>query len=173
MARGVRTPVREATREVVGRNGEILARRKISENPFDVPERFKDPNWDMQWVRTECYGKSDPANVANYQDTGWRPVPASRMPGYLGAKEDSDASIEYGGLMLMERPMVLTEEAREEARAEASRQVLQQQQHFRLSSDALPKGFDQAGATVKRGRAVPTDPSLRPELKRQGGIPID
>lgn len=80
-------------------------------NEFDIPPGYIPQGWSYQWIRASTVGKEDPDNLMARAATGWQPVPLSRhrtmMPdSYKGSY------IERKGLILMERPLEITEEMR-------------------------------------------------------------
>lgn len=91
-------------------------------NEFDVPAGFIPEGWDYQWVRASTTGKPDPDNLMSRQRTGWEPVPVSRHPTMMPEGYKGDF-IERKGLMLMERPLVISQEFRQRELAGA-RQAL-------------------------------------------------
>jgi hypothetical protein len=171
-----REPAREVT--YVGRDGKPLTRKlDIGVNPFEVPEQYREERWDYQWCRSTCFGKPDDANINRMQDTGWRPVMRSQMPGFMttGRETGSDGAIEHEGLVLMERPLGMTEEAREEHRRENARLEQQQYQKFDM---AAPKGShfetrrDQR--RIRKGKPEAVDMETYPELRHAAsGARID
>ena len=79
---------------------------------FYVDPSVIPPGWSYEWKRRTIYNMEDPAYQVHLTRMGWEPVPASRhpemMPGGAGFK-----TIERDGLVLMERPLEITEEARQ------------------------------------------------------------
>ena len=76
------------------------------------------PGWSYEWKTHTVLGKSDYSYEIGLAQRGWEAVPASRHPdmmplGYTGATIDRD------GQRLMERPAVITEEARVRDKQEA------------------------------------------------------
>lgn len=104
--------------EVLGRGGEVLRRTTTQVgDEFDVPESAKEPDWDYQWNAVSVAGDSDIAlhMLQEFEANGWRAVPSSRFPGrFMRTGTPGEAAIVRKGLMLMERPKVLSEEARQE-----------------------------------------------------------
>ncbi len=129
--------------EVVGRNGEILTRNRVSGdgyiNEFDIPSSVIDPDWSLHWARTSCNGKADNANINELYDNGWRPASPKNyekvMPDMRGKE-----TIERDGLMLMERPVRLTQEAIEEQHQAALE--LREIQGEAFGKRKLPNGFE-------------------------------
>lgn len=141
-AKSARKPMREPLRsgQVLSRDGEVLSRRRSTgfNNYFDVPEHLKDPNWDLQWVRTSCHGKPDPANVSAHFENGWRPANGAGLRAHYGVTDA--ANIESDGQMLCERPMELTKQALAEDRRNALE--LRNAQAEQFGARDLPSGFE-------------------------------
>ena len=147
--------------EAVGRNGEILRRNRNYNDPFSLPEGFKEPGWSYQWCRHSCFGKEDRAEMLHMQDNGWRTVPNHRMG--MDGKED-DGCIIRDGLILMERPAVLTEEAEAEEHAKAMQQW--ESSFKRVDSDVKGTTLGRTLRNMSRreGRVLAPD-DVRPETK--------
>jgi hypothetical protein len=128
--------------EVLGRDGEVLSRARSTgyRNDFDLPEHVREDGWDYQWVRQSCHGKPDPANVNAHMENGWRPAAGKRLTDHYRAAGDH---IERDGLILMERPQALTNEAIAEDRRNAVE--LKQAQAEQFGARKLPDGFDEGG----------------------------
>ena len=172
-----RQPARKTARDTVRPNAvvahdregnPVYRKRDQSADPFAVPDELKDPNYDLQWCRVSVLGQEDLPHQIELQEQGWRFVQADSprwngrmMPkGYKG-------NIFREGLALMERPMVLTEEARRESAMKVREQSKNQREQFGM---ALPSGFsgDTAAARqhtfARQGRAEATSDNLRPSL---------
>jgi hypothetical protein len=85
-------------------------------DPAKIPD-----GWSYEWKRKVVAGLLDPAYEVELAQEGWEPVDASRHPemmpiGYQGA-------IERKGMILMERPLEITEMFRQRAIAEAREAV--------------------------------------------------
>jgi hypothetical protein len=82
---------------------------------LDEADRFKinqdeiPPGWSYEWKRKTVYGKEDPAYEVELARGGWEPVPASRHPSMM--PKGHYETIERDGMILMERPKELTEDA--------------------------------------------------------------
>lgn len=78
--------------------------------------------WDYQWKLKSVMNQDDIDRIRQNEMNGWEPVPLSRHPELMpkGWKGDT---IEVGGLVLMERPMVFTQEARA-AESRAAREAV-------------------------------------------------
>ena len=145
-----REPARKAAptgRQVVyGRDGKPISRRRDNtmdqfEIPRDIREGLEREGWDLQWNVKTVLGQENIAQQMRDMEAGWRPIMADReefkgrfMPdGWTGP-------IERDGLILCERPMQLTEEARREDRINANAQRADNRRRFGLPD--LPAGFE-------------------------------
>lgn len=81
-----------------------------------------------EWKRISVYGASDPSYEVLMRDQGWEPVDASRHPEMVSG--NARGPIVRDGLMLMERPVELTEEARAEERQSARVAVAHKEQQL-------------------------------------------
>lgn len=90
-------------------------------DPFDIPVAAR-PYWmSYRWVRKTLYGVEDKFGLDRAAEAGWRPVPLVRHGDLATAnrwKKDTEF-IEYGGMILMERPdhLSLAFEANERKKA--------------------------------------------------------
>jgi len=138
--------------QVRGRNGEVLTRNRVSGdgyvNEFDIPESALDPEWDTYWARASCHGKADAANLNELYDNGWRPASPKNYSRVMPDMKGKD-SIERDGLILMERPMSLSQQALDEQRALAV--GLREMQGEVFGTRPLPNGFD-AGRKSRNGK---------------------
>jgi len=86
--------------------------------------------WDYQWKLKSVLNQDDIDRIRQNEMNGWEPVPLTRHPELMprGWKGDT---IEVGGLVLMERPMMFTQEAREEERRAAREAVVTKEAQMR------------------------------------------
>jgi hypothetical protein len=172
-ARDTRAVARRGAVMAHDREGNPIYRRRDSvSDPFSIPMDLRDPDWDTQWVRVSVHGWEDVDNQVGMQENGWRPISANRPgwegrfmpPGYKGA-------IQKSGLMLMERPMTLSQEAHDEEKRLVRAQTETQRQQFGM---ALPSGFDgntaaaRAASGIRVGKPEATPASLRPKHQVEG-----
>ena len=75
---------------------------------------------DFNWKRFETYGKPDYAEQRMYGDQGWKPVQHHHFPGRF-APPGTQGPVIIKDMILMERPMRLTVQARSEEILEATR----------------------------------------------------
>jgi hypothetical protein len=144
----VRAPIREgeiALRpgEYQGRNGEVLKRAPtLRGNPFDLPEEIKEAGWSYQWIRASCYGNTEMSEMSVMKRAGWREVPPDALHGYFRDETPEGQNfISREGLVLMERPQAMTDEARQEDLRLANVQYGRQLQKIYDETYQMPDGF--------------------------------
>jgi hypothetical protein len=93
-----------------------------STDDFYIPKEDIPEGWDYQWKRHTLLGKEDPAYEVALARTGWEPVPVSRHPNYMPEGYDG-VTIMRRGMLLMERPMEITRDARRNEHKKARDQV--------------------------------------------------
>lgn len=152
MARPQRDAQREEPREELregefyGREGQIVRRTKYLDDPFNVPDEYKEPGWSYQWNRMTCYGAQDVREMNTMLANGWTYVSPDSPIGRLYHCADKDY-IEVDGLVLMERPQGLTDAALEEMRMKTSAQY---NGLMSKSSDlVVPKGYKSQGKVAR------------------------
>lgn len=128
-----RTPVHEV--RVGPRDGEerLQRKRKSFVDAYHIDPALIPPGTSYEWKRENVYGQENPAYMMGLQENHWKPVDASRLPhmmpeGYKGA-------IRRDGLILMERPSYLTEEAEQENIEAARAPVLAQKARMGQTPD--------------------------------------
>jgi len=99
-------------------------------SPNDIPT-----GWSYEWKTKSVLGLENPAEMVQLARTGWEAVPAARHPAYMPAGS-KDATIERKGMILMERPMEITEQARQIELRKARNQVRQKEAQL----SAAPEG---------------------------------
>lgn len=78
--------------------------------------------WDYQWRLKSVMGKDEIDQIRADEINGWEAVPVSRHPDLMPRGWQGN-TIEVGGLVLMERPLVFTQEARDAERRAAREAV--------------------------------------------------
>jgi len=139
--------------------GKLRRRKEGLDDPFYVDPKLIPDGMTYEWKRQSVYGQEDEDNMVNVQEYGqWTNVPADR-PGHgrLGQKKYRErGEIGKGGLVLMERPKELTDEAREEDGMEASGQVQTQMQKLQLT----PRGtMERSVKTINRSFEAYEEPT--------------
>ena len=78
--------------------------------------------WAYEWKRKLTLGAEDPAYQVALARAGWEPVPTSRHPAYM-PDSGKFPIIERKGMVLMERPLEINEEAHARELRKARNQV--------------------------------------------------
>lgn len=148
-----RSPARSQVRtnangrvEVIGRDGEVLSRSVARVGDvFDIPEHMIPTGWAYQWNAVSTYGNSEIHQQTNHEmhNAGWRAVPAERYAGTLVPK-GSKGPIIRQQMMLMERPVILNEEAKQEEKIKAARLISDRNESLMLTQvkGKLPDGME-------------------------------
>lgn len=151
-----REVAREPTRNVIA-HGRTRKRKGVTDQFYIAPEMVP-AGWTYQWCRKSVYGQPDVAHQIALMENGWTPVPAERHagafmpPGFKG-------EIDRGGLVLMERPEELTQEAREEDRQNARALIQAQQEQLGLS---MPRSFTTDHPGLRNSIRSTYEPGLPP-----------
>jgi predicted amino acid racemase len=107
--------------------------------PTEIPQGI-----DYQIVTKAVLGDERFGQVPEMEKNGWRRVPRSRHP---NLKTVDPKWIEAGGLVLMERPLLLTQRAKEWEQAKADAQIVKAVQ-------ALETDYDTVRVLRSNGREV-------------------
>ncbi|HEY6861681.1 MAG TPA: hypothetical protein VI358_18090 [Pseudolabrys sp.] len=138
----VRTPLQNGRAVALDREGNPVSRQRDNTiDQFYVPEHLKEPGWDYQWNVKSVLGQESMKDIIRDAENGWTAVPSDRQ-GFDGRfmPKGWKGAIERDGLVLCERPMALTEEARREDRHNAN--AMRQQNRDRFGLPELPVGFE-------------------------------
>lgn len=112
----MRNPVRGETPRERAAKRAAQVREHIGSLDEGNDEFYIDPNiipdgWSYEWKNKTVLGAEDPAYAVGLARKGWEPVDASRHPEMMPAGS-KDAHILRKGMILMERPAELTDEAK-------------------------------------------------------------
>ncbi len=118
-------------------------------NRFDIDETRIPNGMAYEWKRQSFMGAQDIEHLVNLDANGWLPVPAERHPELSGTRLQKGSEIVRGGLMLMERPVEISEEARELDGFAAKHQVSSQIQRLGLQGQRA----DRRGIKTRIGPA--------------------
>ena len=147
----------ESPRERAARKAAELRAHRNGDMDDGTDEFFVEPGiipdgWTYEWKTKTVLGAEDPAHQVKLARDGWEPVPASRHPdmmpaGYKGVE------ITRKGMVLMERPMEITEEVRQMELRRARLQVRAKEEQL---SAAQPGQFERSNkgndlVKVKKG----------------------
>jgi hypothetical protein len=100
---------------------------------------YVDPNaipdgWSYEWKRRTTAGQEDPAYQVQLARMGWEPVPASRHPEMMPLNSNFE-TIERKGMVLMERPAEISDEAKRSDLIRARQQVQIKKQQLSQAPD--------------------------------------
>ena len=134
-----RTPIRSETKD-----GPIRERKRkggsVSDKFFIDPTKIP-PGISYEWKRETLYGASDPSYSVSLAENGWEPVDVSRHPEFM--PPGFSGPIRRDGMILMERPIELTEEARAEDRMNAIEIVRSKEMQLgQTPANTLPRDAD-------------------------------
>ena len=101
---------------------------------FRVRQDTVPEGWMYEWKRRTVFNQPDPAYEVELSRKGWEPVPASRHPEMMPVGKNYN-TIERDGMILMERPRELTDEARDVELRKARAQVRQKEQQLSTAPD--------------------------------------
>lgn len=110
----VRPPIRERKRK----GSSVI-------DPFHIDMSKIPAGMSYEWKRHTTSGMEDPAYMMGLQENGWEPVDVSRHPEFMPSTYRGP--IMRHGMILMERPVELTAEARAEDDMAARQQVRDKQ----------------------------------------------
>ncbi len=96
---------------------------------FYIDQNAVPDGWSYEWKRKLTVGMEDPAYQVQLARMGWEPVPASRHPAYM-PDSGKYTVIERKGMVLMERPKELTDEAKAIELKKARNQIRQKEQQL-------------------------------------------
>lgn len=122
--RDVRPPVRMDDPRSLAAKRAAEIRNNASEFDNGVDEFAAPPapeGWTYEWKRKSSMNQEDLSNMLMVRRAGWTPVPVERHPEmmHIGA----EGSIERKGMILMERPTEIVEDARARESRIAKNQV--------------------------------------------------
>jgi hypothetical protein len=101
---------------------------------FFVPPEYIPDGWSYEWKRKTTVGMEDPAYQVQLARMGWEAVPASRHPSMMPS-DNRYQLIERKGMVLMERPVEITDEAKSIEYRKARNQVRQKEEQLGTAPD--------------------------------------
>jgi len=151
----VREAIRdEDPRERAARRAEQIRNQRGGLDSDGIDEFFVDPaivpdGWSYEWKRHTFLGKEDPSYAVQVARGGWEPVPASRHPEMMPA--GNYTIIERKGQILMERPLTLTNEARDIELRRARNQVRAKEAQLSATPDGtMTREHERVRPSVKK-----------------------
>ena len=117
---------------------------------FYIPAELVPEGWTYEWKRKTVLGMEDPAHSVQLALQGWENVPADRHPAMMPT--GIHQNIERKGMVLMERPKVITDEVREIEYRKARQQVRHKEQQLTQAPEGqFERNHPQAQPKIKHG----------------------
>lgn len=150
---------------VMGRDGKMLTRTSVgTADKFHVPPEIIPDGWSYQFIACSVYGKRE--STIGFMNNGWTPVMASRHDGMF-MPIGHDGAIIVDELMLVERPIELTLEAREEEIGAARNLIRTQNEQF---TPRLPGARQHPGVQLRARRTIEGLPPDVPSPQYRYGV---
>ena len=154
----MRPPMRPTMREDDPRAAAARRAAEIRgqfENVDEGVDEFRTPHapdgWTYEWKRRTLLGQEDPAYQVELARMGWEPVSTNRHPEMM-PMQGSHPVIERKGMVLMQRPAVISDEARATELRKARNQVRVKEQQLNAAPDGtLTRDHPSARAQIKKG----------------------
>lgn len=115
------------------------------------------PNVSLEWKRFSATGQESPFYLEALRKQGWEPVNPQEHPEWVSLPPGYDATtVIVDGLILMERPMELTMEARDDDKILAARRMKEAKQRLGQKTDdkAADPILHRGGVVEEVGRMV-------------------
>ena len=147
----LRPPMRPPSRPAPAANDSAaLAAKRADEILAGLDEsvdtdgyRFAAPpppeGWDYEWKRKLTMGQPDAVYMAECQRLGWQPVPLARHRHMMPPDWSGGETIERDGMLLMERPLVVSERFKQREIDKAKAQLDMNRSNV---AQAAPNSFD-------------------------------
>ncbi len=154
----VRADIREESpaERAAKRTAEIRAHRQgldmENTDQYHIDPNIVPQGWSYEWKRKTIYNQEDPSYQIRLADAGWTPVPATRDARHKAMMPTGNyATIERDGMILMERPKELTDEAKSIELRRARNQVRAKEAQLSTTPD---------------GTMTREDSRVRPQVKK-------
>ena len=155
-----KSPAREPARALSPREAAEKRAAELRDNrdaSFDGEDNFYvdlqsiPDGWDYEWKTWTVFGQEQQTRMMGYKRSGWEEVPASRHPDMMpvGYKEPY---IIREGMILMERPKIISEEYRARQLRD-SRDLVRTNEAKAKGGEGIHEGFDKRGGQIKHSYA--------------------
>jgi hypothetical protein len=124
---------------------------------FYIPMESVPDGWTYEWKRKSVLGQEDAAHQIALARKGWEPVPASRHPSFM-PEGGHHATIERKGMILMERPVEITSEARAAELRRARLQVRHKEEQLNAAPQGQFERNNKDSSLVKIGKSYEAVP---------------
>jgi hypothetical protein len=125
----LRAEDKRGTEHVPPRVRTRLRKGLVQRDEFFVPIEEIPDGLTYEWKRFSVNGLEDPYYLAQMREQGFEPVPPSRHPNWVPPGYNSPHIVK-GGMLLMDRPVEFTLEARAEAHDAANKQIREAEQRL-------------------------------------------
>lgn len=169
-------PVELRLGEYRGRNGEILKRSTTKPgNKYEIPAEAKEDGWSYQWITHSIYNNTEYSELSVMKHAGWREVnPVSGCRGYFREQTpEGQNHVWMEGLILVERPQGMTDDARREAKAVADRQLQGQIHKIYDETAQLPSGFKPMRGEFDRDAPEAAPQSWKPQHRPRQPVAVE
>jgi len=139
------SPLERAKRRAAEIKGHLTSTDDTTDE-FAIPPHIVPEGWTYEWKRKTVFGQEDSSYMMSQEARGWEPVPASRHRNLM--PEGHYNTIERKGMILMERPKEITDEAKRQDRARALNQVKNREQQL---AEAQAGEFARNKPTISKG----------------------
>lgn len=156
------TAAREADHEAAHESPRVRTRSRrstVNEDMFYIPVEEIPEGSSYEWKRYSVNGLEDPFYLAQMREQGWEPVDPKRHPNWVPPDYKSPTIIK-GGQILMERPIELTQEARQEQRQLARKQTIEAEQRLGMTpKDTMTRQYKGVEPQIHKeiGRMIPIE----------------
>jgi hypothetical protein len=117
---------------------------------FAIPKNAEPDGWTYGWKTKSVYGMENPAYQIQLAQEGWEPVPASRHPEMMPLNSTM-ATIERGGMILMECPTEIVNDRRSADIRRARNQVrVKEQQLSTAPAGQFERDHDRVAPKIKK-----------------------
>jgi len=124
-----------------------------------IADALKRPGFVLGWKSKSCLGNTEmqKAHLSTLQRRGWRFVDGARGKGYTFVDGDTPpATVEYGAMILMERPKVIDDAARQVENIRAQSQLNDKLTEIGHNGTRLgPINHSKVQTTMEAGTPVP------------------
>ena len=137
-------------------------RDHLSEAPEGTDEFYIDPSdipdgWDYEWKTKYVIGQEQSSHMLALRRAGWEEVPTSRHPSFMPLETDLPF-IERKGMVLMERPKEISDDARALELRRARQQVRQKESQLNSAESGQFERSNKDQSLVKINRSYESIP---------------
>lgn len=144
-----RNSIREDPRERAARRAAELRNNRGDDfngiDEFHVDRSVVPDGWDYEWKTERIVGMENTSGLLAYRRAGWEEVPTRRHPEMMPIGTPGEEPIRRKDMLLMERPLEITIDARNKERKLAREQVSGKEEQLNQSEKGQ---FDRASVKI-------------------------